>query len=188
MQAKLDGLSPELKQASAKYSNARRQYDILQRQVFGGDPAQAYQRVKLRIQRGVGPQALIERAAQINSTAERAMRGIIDKVSAQQFAPYVRKGIAGGFLGIGAVGGMEAALGGHGLYPLVADLGAAAVSSPRLAALGIRGESAAKTAISQLAAQVGGLGASHPLALRAIGQGIAHIHRAQAESTEQGKP
>lgn len=173
LQSKIDTVSPELRQANAEYSKARKQYDLLQRKIFGGSPEEAYNRVKLRIQRGIAPQSLIERSAQINSQSEKAMRSLIDKISAQQFSPYIRKGIAGGFMGVGAGAAMAGAMGGHGLVPLVADLAAAAASSPRMAALGIRGEAAAAEAISKLASQTAGIGQSNPLLLRALGQGLA---------------
>jgi hypothetical protein len=177
IQSKLDTMSPELKEANAHYSKARGQYDVLQRKVFGGSPEEAYQRIRTRIMRGVAPQALIERAAQINSSSEKAMRAVIDKISAQQFSPYIRKGIAGGAIGVGAGAAAATAMGGHALYPLVADLGAAVLSSPRLAALGIRGADSASYAFSKLAAGVAGFGGAHELALRALGQAVANDHK-----------
>lgn len=175
---KIAEVSPELKEASDTFSKAKLQYDILRRKVFGGTPEEAYNRVKIRIQRGVAPQALIERAAQISHESERAMKALVDKVSAQQFAPYVRKGIGGGFLGMSgatatAALGEGALMGADphiALKVIMADLGAAALSSPRLAALGIR---AMAPEIPSGIVEASARGAAQALSSGAIDQGKA---------------
>ena len=153
VQDKIHAAYPELKEADMAYSEGRKQYDILQRKIFGTGPEEAYNRVKTRIQRGIAPQALIERASKINHATESAMRGLIDRVSAQQFAPIVRRGITGEALGVGGVLSGTAALMGHGEAAIIVDLAVAALTSPRLAALGIRATEAASSAIAKSIAE-----------------------------------
>lgn len=127
-------IAPELEEADAVYSTARKSYDKLSKKYFGDDPEKAYNRVKLMIQRGYAPETLLQRAGQINASTEKAMSGLINKISAMQFAPYVRKGIAGGFMGFGLI--PSAVMFGPGMA--TADLAALIASSPRAAAMGIR--------------------------------------------------
>lgn len=138
---KLGVLSPELREADAVASKARKQYDILQKSHFGGRPEQVYNRVKLSMQRGTAHEELLSRAAEINSRTEKAMKGLMKKVAAQQFAPLVRGGISGGGLALAAATSLPAdailAMSGHSTSALVAllgEIGALAGTSPRMGA------------------------------------------------------
>lgn len=171
---KIYQLAPEMRQADKTYSDAAKAYQQLQRGYFGSDKAETtYNRVKLAIQRGVAPSALIERAIRIDQRSEKAMRGLIQKVAAQQFEPYVRKGIAGGFLGMGAGAGAVSYMAGHGPAGLAAEASALATTSPRLAAMGIRGQ-------DELSRQ---LANTHPAAIPAVVQAML-----ARKNQEQGKP
>ncbi len=125
--------APDLKGANLSYTKARNAYDDLVK-AMGKGPADAESKIRLQIFRHNAPETLIKKSAQINEASGRAMKQLVDRVSAREFSPMARRGMVGSFAIPSSV---LAAFTGHPLEAL-SLLATEAATAPRTAAFLIR--------------------------------------------------